>query len=1088
MPTAALRPTLTAARRVDSRIVITGALIATICAIFWLGSRYPSLQSKAGADPDEALSTPLGFEGHFPEPRADQKLERVLWVAAEWGVTNKQGMTFGILLAAALLTVVPLLPRPRGGKFAGSVQGMLLGAPLGVCVNCAAPIGQAMLKGGSRVEVALATMFASPSFNVIVLGMLLALFPWYLAALKLATSLVMVLVVVPYLSHHADRPGWRKPLQAPARLPGLRIFQWLESAFGKVSDALLTPAGDAPKGFIHAFGWVVMRYAKNLWTVIRLSLPLMVLAGLLGAALVELLPWTQVAQIAQVEGLLANAAVIVLVAAFGTLLPVPIAFDVVVCAVLWNAGVPMYVVATLLVTLGIYSVYPWSLIGTTVSWRIAALAGAAVVVLGIAGGATAGLLDRSHDLRTVQQAAALLDKLPAPKAQPVILPAGRTSAELRGLAPALPAAKRVATSNGIEVWGAPFVGTPSKGGKTPFTRIEGATLGFDRLPMPRPYQVMQPGPMHLGGMAAGDVNGDGWPDVAVGTNFGVFLYVNLGGHFELQHIDFPPMNDWIVSTVALVDLDGDGAVDLFFCTWMHGCHVLYNRGGSFSGAAHVELPRFDETAVTAVAFADVDRDGRLDIVTGASTSQPRFFYPAPAINRLWHNRGGGKFEPEALPGPEGDTLTLLFTDLNGDGWPDLFVGNDFDEPDRVYLNDHGKLRPVKAAGSPIPRSTTTTMSADAADLNNDGRNEIYIGQIAMGTVSQMAKALAQPVGSCEIYPDLAERSRCDVAARFQLTSINARNLNSVDPCVELSDPVQQRDCVVTSHHWFRVLARLPALGADKAKVMAECAKIPRDFTTLHDVCGTIALSPMDNEESDVTYADEMPSVKHTNLLFAPEGNGFRDVTSAWHAGFGGWTWNAKFADLDNDTWQDLYVAQGSRLRPGSVSATFYHNQHGTTFTEETKKFGLEDHVPTGAYLYVDFDNDGDLDIIAHPFQLTPVVWRNDSPKGPGFQLALDDRRSPNRNAIGARIEIRAPDGRLQVREIKGSGGYASSDVPVAFFGLGDWPSVASIQVLWPGGESSSVDGLTLASGSYTVVRLAQGTPRETAISLPAQRP
>ena len=244
----AFRPTLAAARRLDARTVVTGALIATNCAIFWLGSRYPSLQSKAGADPDEALSTPLGFESHFPEPRADEKFKRVLWVAVEWGVTNKQGMTFGILLAAALLTVVPLLPRPRSGKFAGAVQGMLLGAPLGVCVNCAAPIGQAMLKGGSRVEVALATMFASPSFNVIVLGMLLALFPWYLAALKLATSFLMVLVVVPYLSRQADRPGWKKSLQAPARLPGLGIFQWLESAFGKMSDALLTPAGARPRG------------------------------------------------------------------------------------------------------------------------------------------------------------------------------------------------------------------------------------------------------------------------------------------------------------------------------------------------------------------------------------------------------------------------------------------------------------------------------------------------------------------------------------------------------------------------------------------------------------------------------------------------------------------------------------------------------------------------------------------------------------------------------------------------------------------------------------------------------------------------
>jgi uncharacterized membrane protein YraQ (UPF0718 family) len=1061
-------------RRVDSRILITLAAIAAICAVFWLGSRYPSLQSKAGADPDEALSTPLGFESHFPEPRADEKLKRVLWVAAEWGVTNKQGMTFGVLLAAGLLTLVPLLPRRRGGKFAGSVQGMLIGAPLGVCVNCAAPIGQAMLRAGSSVEVSLAAMFTSPSFNVIVLGMVLTLFPWYLAALKVGASLVMVLLVVPQLSRLADRPGWRRPGETQARLPGLRVFQWFESTFAGVSEALLTPTGEAPKGFFHALGWVVLRYARNLWTVIRISLPLMVVAGLLGAALVELLPWTRIAQIAQVDGLLPNAAVLVLVAVFGTLLPVPIAFDVVVCAVLWNAGVPTYVVATLLVTLALYSVYPWSLIGTTLSWRIAGLAGLGVVVLGIVVGGIAGLASRWQDLNTIRRAATLLETLPMPKPQPLLLPTGRTSSELQGLAPALPPARKVASEAGLELWGAPFNAPASTAHRTAFTRIDGADIGFDRLPMPRPYQVMQPGPMHIGGMAAGDVNGDGWPDVVVGTHDGVLLYVNLGGTFALQRIDFPPMREWLVSVVALVDLDGDGPLDLFFCTWMHGCHILFNRGGSFSGDAHVELPRFEETAVTAVAFADVDRDGWLDIVTGASTSQPRFFYPAPAVNRLWHNAGGGKFTPEALPGPEGDTLTLLFTDLNGDGWPDLLVGNDFDEPDRVYLNDRGKLRPVKGADSPIPLSTTTTMSADAADLNNDGRDEIYIAQIAMGTVSQMAKQLAPPVGSCEIYPDLAERTRCDQAARFQLASIDARNMNSIEPCMVLTDPLQRRDCVVTAHHWFRVLARLPALGADKATVMAECAKIPPDFTTMHDVCGTIALSPMDNEQSDVTYADEIPSVKHTNLLYTPGGKKYQDVTSAWHAGFGGWSWSARFADLDNDTFQDLYVAQGSRLRPGSVSATFYHNRGGTTFQDETRKFGLEDHVPTGSYVYVDVDNDGDLDLITHPFQLTSVLWRNDAPKGPGLQIALDDRRGPNRHGVGARVEIRAPDGRLQIREIKGSGGYESFDAPVAFFGLGDWPSVASIQVSWPDGSSSALRNLSLASGRYTLIRQPGG--------------
>jgi ASPIC and UnbV len=364
------------------------------------------------------------------------------------------------------------------------------------------------------------------------------------------------------------------------------------------------------------------------------------------------------------------------------------------------------------------------------------------------------------------------------------------------------------------------------------------------------------------------------------------------------------------------------------------------------------------------------------------------------------------------------------------------------------------------------------MSADSGDLNNDGRDELYFGQIAMGnSVSDMAKRLKEPVGNCDIFVDLADRARCNAVASFQLRTISAWQLNSVDPCLGLLDLVQQRDCIVTSHHWFRVLARLPALGADKAKVLQECAKIPADFREMHDVCSTIALSQMDNEESDITYSDEMPSLKHTNLLFAPDGNRFRNVTGEWKAGFGGWTWNAKFADLDNDGWLDLYVAQGSRLRPNSVSATFYKNIKGKNLADATKAYGLEDHIPTGSYVYVDLDADGDLDLVTHPFQLTPVAWRNDAPRGPGFQVALDDRTSANRSAIGARVEIRAPDGRLQVREIKGSGGYASYDPPLAFFGLGDWEKVASIRVKWPDGSSSEVQGPPLSSGRYTLARL-----------------
>jgi uncharacterized membrane protein YraQ (UPF0718 family) len=1057
-------------RPFDLRIPITLCVIAVLCGFFWVGSRYPSLQGKASADPNEALSTPLGFERFFPEPPADQRLRHIGWTAVEWGITNRQGMTYGLLLAAAMMTILPLLRPRRGGKLAGALQGMVIGTPLGVCVNCAAPIAQGMIKGGGRVETALATLVSSPTFNVIVLGIVFTLFPWYLAALKVLAGVFIVLVVVPWLARLAERPGWSRPQPVEARLPGLYLFQKLEALLG--TPELASGGAEAPpRGPARALGWVVLHYFRNLGRVLVTALPLMLVAGLLGAILVEALPWNVLNHVSRVEGGAANAAVLLLAAVFGVLLPVPMAFDVVVCSVLLGAGMPVQVVAVLLVTLGSYSIYAWSLLGTTLSWRVGSLAAAAILGTGVLTGAVAGVVDHWNDLYQARRTAALAG-LPAVRPPAPALPVGRSAAALRALAPAGAQPRRVFSDAKLELWATPFEASGVRG-ETPFRRLDGSTVGFRRLPLPPLYETMAPGPMHLGSLAAGDVNDDGWPDVAVGTSFGVFLYANLGGRFELLEIDFPAMRSWRICDVALVDLDGDGALDLYFSAWMHGSHILFNRGGAFSENAHVELPRAGEVCAAATAFADVDRDGLLDVVTGGATFESWYFYPEQAVNRLWHNRGGGRFEPETLPGPEGDTLSVLFTDLDGDGWPDLLVGNDFDEPDRVFMNERGKLHPVKASGSPLPFSGMTTMSFDTGDLDNDGRPELYVGQIAMGKMNELPRRLAPPVMSCGMYTDMADLSRCTALARFQAAVTRGRDTWTVGICDELSDPAEQRDCAVMAYHWTRILLRVPASGADKGAVLAECAKLPADFTLLHDVCEAMARSPMDYNQSHKVYTDELASVAHNNLMFASDGRRWTDATDRWKAGYGGWSWNSRFADLDNDGWQDLFIVQGTRLRLYNPSNVFYRNRAGARLEEVTRAAGLEDHLPTAASLFLDYDEDGDLDILTFPLQLTPVLWRNEKPAGPGLEVRLDDQRTANRYGVGAKVRIRSPDGRLQLREIKASGGHQSHDLLVARFGLGDWPRVSSIEVTWPDGEITEVRADSLGPARYRLVRRAR---------------
>ena len=673
-------------------------------------------------------------------------------------------------------------------------------------------------------------------------------------------------------------------------------------------------------------------------------------------------------------------------------------------------------------------------------------------------------------------AASMLAALPPlPPSTTPTLPSGSPATTLRGMVRGLPPERQLVSRNGLRLWGGPF--EPRRIAGTGFTRVDGPAAGFNLLPVPPWYQTMQPGVNEFAPVAAGDINGDGWPDVAVGTPYGVFLYLNLGGRFALQSIDFPSMRHWIITYVALVDLTGNpaGLPDLFFCAWKHDCHILVNQDGSFSGADQITLPLSGEVAVHAAAFADVEHDGRIDIVTGASTELEWNFYPRSDTLYLWHNLGGGRFRRQALPGSHGETLSLLFADLNGDGWPDLYVGNDFDEPDLVYLNHHGQLEPVPRAGSPFPYSTESTMSVDSGDIRNDGQPAIYEGAIAFGGISpdQLQAQRAPPGAACRASytGDPTELQNCLALGEFQTAVVRSRDVTSVTECQHFTDPTKQRDCVAAGYLWNEAFVTLPDEGANRSAVQAECQRIPAALITLRDVCAEVPANPLDYGQSEKTLTNEMPQHRNTNLLFIPNGHGYQDVTTPWGVGFGGWSWNARFVDLTNDTWQDLFITQGTRLRFDNSSNILYRNLGGQRFADQTAAYGLQDDVPTGGSLFLDYAMDGRVDIITYPFALTPVVWRNDLPAGPGLQIALRDDRTANPAGIGARVVIRSPDGRLQMRDIKASGGYDSQDWTVAAFGLGNWSAVTTITVTWPDGSIQTLTGLALHAGRYTLERL-----------------
>ncbi|MEE8307257.1 MAG: hypothetical protein V3R81_08320, partial [Gammaproteobacteria bacterium] len=198
----------------DKRVIVSLLLIGLIAAVFWSQSRVPALSEKA----QMGLRTDFGaiaFDIVLPVSADQPAWQRVGRSSVNWGYTNWKGMSFGLLFAAAVLTLLGGMPqRSFRRPWQNTLTGMFFGAPLGVCVNCATPIAQAMVAAGAALETALATLFSSPTLNPIVLTMAFTLLPWELG-LGLLVSVLLLLASLPWVSRRVSVRQPSAPVEAP---------------------------------------------------------------------------------------------------------------------------------------------------------------------------------------------------------------------------------------------------------------------------------------------------------------------------------------------------------------------------------------------------------------------------------------------------------------------------------------------------------------------------------------------------------------------------------------------------------------------------------------------------------------------------------------------------------------------------------------------------------------------------------------------------------------------------------------------------------------------------------------------------------
>jgi enediyne biosynthesis protein E4 len=421
-----------------------------------------------------------------------------------------------------------------------------------------------------------------------------------------------------------------------------------------------------------------------------------------------------------------------------------------------------------------------------------------------------------------------------------------------------------------------------------------------------------------GGVSAGDINNDGLTDLYFTSNQkSNKLYLNQGG---LRFADITDkagvagIGNWKTG-VTMADVNGDGFLDIFVCgvgnyKGFNTTNQLFiNQGDlTFIERAHEYGLAFSGLS-TQASFFDYDLDGDLDMfllnhsvhsVRSYGRASARFDYDPLAGDRLYRNeldKGLSTFIDASdvagiIGGPIGYGLGVSTSDINMDGYPDIYISNDFRENDYLYLNQKdGTFK--QELETRMSHSSRFSMGNDVADFNNDCLPDILTVDMMPRDESVIKASVGED--SYEVYKYKLEYGYYHQVARNSL-QLNTGNDHFVD-IAWLSGVAD------TDWSWAPLIADFDNDGFKDIFISNGIVRRPNDLTYLNFISTNSA-----QRLSGLAMAHEMPDGKVSNFVFKNSGHlKFENVTNRWGLALPSYSNGATYADLDNDGDLDLVV-------------------------------------------------------------------------------------------------------------------------------------------------------------------------------------